>query len=73
MKKHIVFFVTALLMTVFVFSLTAQVQPGKKLSVLIIGAHPDDPDKIGGCAYKWTQAGHTVTMVSFTNGDAGHQ
>ena len=73
MKKSVVFLVAALLMTVFVFSLSAQVQPGKKLNVLIIGAHPDDPDKIGGCAYKWTLAGHTVTMVSFTNGDAGHQ
>ena len=73
MKKNIVLVVTALLMTVFVFSLAAQVQPGGKLNVVIIGAHPDDPDKIGGCAYKWTQAGHTVTMISFTNGDAGHQ
>jgi len=73
MKKNIVFFVAALLMTVIVFPLVAQVQPGGKLNVVIIGAHPDDPDKIGGCAYKWTQAGHTVTMISFTNGDAGHQ
>ena len=73
MKRNIVFVVAALLMTVFVFSLSAQVQPGGKLNVLIIGAHPDDPDKIGGCAYKWTLAGHTVTMVSFTNGDSGHQ
>ena len=73
MKKHFVLLITASLMTVFVFSLSAQVQRGSKLNVLIIGAHPDDPDKVGGCAYKWTQAGHTVTMVSFTNGDAGHQ
>ena len=73
MKRNIVFLVAALLMAVIVFPLVAQVQPGGKLNVLIIGAHPDDPDKIGGCAYKWTQAGHTVTMVSFTNGDAGHQ
>ena len=73
MKKNIVFLVAALLMAVIVFPLVAQVQPGGKLNVVIIGAHPDDPDKIGGCAYKWTQAGHTVTMVSFTNGDAGHQ
>ena len=73
MKKNIVLFVAAWMMSAFVFSLSAQVQSDKKLNVLIIGAHPDDPDKIGGCAYKWTLAGHTVTMVSFTNGDAGHQ
>ena len=73
MKKHFVLLITASLMTVFVFSLSAQVQHGSKLNVLIIGAHPDDPDKAGGCAYKWTQAGYTVTMFSFTNGDAGHQ
>ena len=73
MKKNIVFLFTALLMSVFVFSLTAQTQSDRKLNILIIGAHPDDPDKVGGCAYKWTLAGHTVTMVSFTNGDAGHQ
>ena len=60
-------------MAVFVFSPTARAQADRKLNVLIIGAHPDDPDKVGGCAYKWTQAGYTVTMVSFTNGDAGHQ
>ena len=73
MRKNIVFLVAAFLSIIFVFSLSAQVQPGSKLNVLIIGAHPDDPDKIGGCAYKWMLAGHTVTMVSFTNGDAGHQ
>ena len=73
MKKNFVLCVAALLMAAIVCPLSAQVQPGGKLNVLIIGAHPDDPDKIGGCAYKWTLAGHTVTMVSFTNGDAGHQ
>lgn len=44
-----------------------------KLHVIIIGAHPDDPDKVGGTAYKWVQAGFDVMMVSLTNGDAGHQ
>ena len=73
MKKNFVLLVAALLMAVIVCPLSAQVQPGGKLNVLIIGAHPDDPDKIGGCAYKWTLAGHTVTMVSFTNGNKGHQ
>ena len=45
----------------------------EKLNIIIIGAHPDDPDKVGGTAYKWTQLGHNVLMVSLTNGDAGHQ
>src|SRR4030066_670642 len=44
-----------------------------KLHIIIIGAHPDDPEKVGGTAYKWAQLGHDVLMVSLTNGDAGHQ
>lgn len=44
-----------------------------KLHIIIIGAHPDDPDKVGGSAYKWAQLGHDVLMVTLTNGDAGHQ
>ena len=50
-----------------------QVKQNDKLHVIIIGAHPDDPDKVGGSAYKWAKAGHDVMMVSLTNGDAGHQ
>jgi len=49
-------------------------QPGDaKLHIIIIGAHPDDPDEVGGTAYKWAQLGHDVLMVALTNGDAGHQ
>jgi len=48
-------------------------ESNQKLHIIVIGAHPDDPDKIGGCAYKWSQLGHDVLMVSLTNGDAGHQ
>jgi len=71
MKKNIVFLVVAaLLMPVFVSSLSAQAD--RKLNVIIIGAHPDDADKVGGTAYKWKLAGFDVMMVSFTNGDAGH-
>ena len=65
--------IVGLLMPAFACSLFSQAQADKKLNVLIIGAHPDDPDKIGGSAYKWTLAGHNVKMVSFTSGDAGHQ
>jgi LmbE family N-acetylglucosaminyl deacetylase len=52
---------------------TAQDQGTHKLHIIIIGAHPDDPDEDGGTAYKWAQAGCDVLMVSLTNGDAGHQ
>ncbi|MDP4223984.1 MAG: PIG-L family deacetylase [Bacteroidota bacterium] len=50
-----------------------QAKTDDRLHVIIIGAHPDDPDKVGGTAYKWVQSGADVLMVSLTNGDAGHQ
>lgn len=65
--------ITIVLLALLPIATYAQADPGKKLNVIIIGAHPDDPDKMGGSAYKWTQAGHNVLMVSVTNGDAGHQ
>jgi len=43
------------------------------LNVLIVGAHPDDPDlKAAGVAALYSQRGHRVKMLSLTNGDAGH-
>jgi LmbE family N-acetylglucosaminyl deacetylase len=43
------------------------------MRLLIIGAHPDDADyAAGGTAALYAAAGHTVHMVSLTNGDAGH-
>ena len=43
------------------------------LRILIIGAHPDDPDfSAGGVAALYARLGHRVKMVSLTNGDAGH-
>src|SRR5438132_3682319 len=43
------------------------------LRLLILGAHPDDADyAAGGTAALYRAAGHTVHMVSLTNGDAGH-
>jgi LmbE family N-acetylglucosaminyl deacetylase len=43
------------------------------LRLLIIGAHPDDADyAAGGTAALYRAAGHTVKMVSMTNGAAGH-
>ncbi len=44
-----------------------------KLNIVIIGAHPDDPDvSAGGTALKFSRLGHNVLFVSLTNGDAGH-
>lgn len=43
------------------------------LRILVFGAHPDDPDfSVGGTAALYARLGHTVKMVSLTNGDAGH-
>ncbi|MGE5419827.1 MAG: PIG-L deacetylase family protein [Chloroflexota bacterium] len=72
MKSLVTLFNIVLLLAVMPF-LQAQKQENKKLNVIIIGAHPDDPDKAAGTAYKWAQLGYNVEMVSLTNGDAGHQ
>jgi LmbE family N-acetylglucosaminyl deacetylase len=69
--------VVQLIYVVFMFVLlpcvNGQENKGQKLHIVIFGAHPDDPDKAGGTAYKWTEMGHDVLLVSVTNGDAGHQ
>lgn len=45
----------------------------KDIRVMIIGAHPDDPDITGGgIALKFVKAGATVKMISMCNGDKGH-
>jgi len=66
-------FITAICMTLISPVLKAQDSGDKKLNIIVIGAHPDDPEKVGGTVYKWTQGGHNVLLVSLTNGDAGHQ
>jgi LmbE family N-acetylglucosaminyl deacetylase len=70
--KYLISFTIAALFTVSPF-LSAQKTIDHKLHVIIIGAHPDDPDEVGGTAYKWAKLGYDVLMVSLTNGDAGHQ
>lgn len=43
------------------------------LSILMIGAHPDDCEiKAGGIAVKWASLGHRVQFVAMTGGDNGH-
>jgi LmbE family N-acetylglucosaminyl deacetylase len=44
-----------------------------KLRILVIGAHPDDPDIMcGGVAIMYSSRGHHVKFLSLTNGDTGH-
>ena len=44
------------------------------MNIVLIGAHPDDCEiNAGGTAAQWCADGHTVHIVSMTNGDAGHQ
>jgi len=45
---------------------------GSPLRVLVFGAHPDDPEKVGGTMAKFVALGHQVRLVSLTNGNAGH-
>jgi len=42
------------------------------LRILVIGAHPDDPEEACGTMAKYIALGHKVKLVSLTNGDAGH-
>lgn len=43
------------------------------LRLLILGAHPDDAEfHAGGLAALYARRGHTVKMVSVTNGEVGH-
>ena len=45
---------------------------GKKLKVVCVGAHPDDPESgCGGTLLKYSDAGHDVTCIYVTRGDAG--
>ena len=72
MKKF--YWILPLLFIFALFSnITAQSEQHKSLNILVIGAHPDDPDyKVGATGYKWVQQGHNVVLVSVTNGNAGH-
>ena len=44
----------------------------KKLSIVCIGAHPGDPEfGCGGTMAKYANAGHSVTFLYLTRGEAG--
>lgn len=46
----------------------------KPLSIVLIGAHPDDAEiKAGGTLALWAKEGFSIHVVCMTNGDAGHQ
>lgn len=44
----------------------------RQLRIIVFGAHPDDPEKVGGTMAKFVEKGHMVRLVSLTNGNAGH-
>lgn len=43
-----------------------------QLRIIVFGAHPDDPEKVGGTMAQFVAQGHKVRLVSLTNGNAGH-
>lgn len=44
----------------------------KKLNVVVVGAHPDDPESgCGGTIALYSEAGHNVTVIYLTRGEAG--
>ena len=71
--KTIIFMIQIVLLLGVMPKILAQEKQEQKLHIIIIGAHPDDADGVGGTAYKWAGMGHDVLLVSLTNGDAGHQ
>jgi N-acetylglucosamine malate deacetylase 1 len=46
--------------------------PEKKLNIVVVGAHPDDPESgCGGTIAVHTNLGHEVTILYLTRGEAG--
>ncbi len=49
-----------------------QAGAGKKLKIVVAGAHPDDPESgCGGTMLRYAQAGHEVVAMYLTRGEAG--
>ena len=50
----------------------AQDRPARRLSVVCVGGHPDDPESgCGGTLARYAALGHTVAIVYLTRGEAG--
>jgi LmbE family N-acetylglucosaminyl deacetylase len=50
----------------------AQAAPPRTLKVACVGGHPDDPESgCGGTLARYVEAGHRVTIVYLTRGEAG--
>ena len=46
--------------------------PGKKLNIVCVGAHPGDPEfGCGGTLARFSEAGHALTLIYLTRGEAG--
>src|SRR5438270_471087 len=46
--------------------------PARPLKAVCVGAHPDDPESgCGGTLARYTAAGHRVTVIYLTRGEAG--
>jgi LmbE family N-acetylglucosaminyl deacetylase len=51
---------------------TDQAVPGKKLRIVVVGGHPDDPESgCGGTIALYSSLGHEVTILYLTRGEAG--
>lgn len=51
--------------------LNTVISPGEKLHIVCVGAHPGDPEfGCGGTMAKYSDAGHTVTFLYLTRGEA---
>jgi LmbE family N-acetylglucosaminyl deacetylase len=50
----------------------AQAAPERKLNVVCVGGHPDDPESgCGGTLARYAALGHAVTIIYLTRGEAG--
>jgi LmbE family N-acetylglucosaminyl deacetylase len=50
----------------------AEPPPARPLKVVCVGAHPDDPESgCGGTLARYVAAGHRVTIIYLTRGEAG--
>lgn len=51
---------------------TGKTSPEKTMKILVVGAHPDDPETMcGGTMALYSAAGHEVVSVYLTRGEAG--